>query len=462
MLNRPRALTAVTRFGLGPRTGEIDDIAHDPVGFVHDQCMAPKAAIISYPGIQSRNGLLDSYIPMFRESRRARREARRNGTSAEAEQRAQMAIRERRDLTRDILRQEIKARVAHGVVTDHPFVERLVLFWSNHFAVERKRSPLTRAFVGNFERNAIRSNVLGYFEDMLLAATTHPAMLTYLDNTRNIGPNSAAGQRRKVKAVNENLAREVLELHTLGAGGGYTQEDVIELANALTGWTGGVDLAHDGVFFARFHEAGDRTILGKRYSDRGADQIRAILPDLARHPSTAKHIAAKFAQHFVADDVSPALIQELETAFLETEGDLRELALVLVESDHAWVDEPKKTVPPYDFMVSAMRATDSPVPSGHQLARTTQSLAQGVWEPPSPAGWPSNDRAFLGGDSLLERVDYSKALASRIGGVGRVQDLAVDLFGDALDPFVAEAVARAEDQRQALVLLLMSPAFHRR
>ncbi|MEO1103708.1 MAG: DUF1800 family protein, partial [Pseudomonadota bacterium] len=216
------------------------------------------------------------------------------------------------------------------------------------------------------------------------------------------------------------------------------------------------------IFQPRFHEFGPRTILGKTYKVEGAEQLEAVLPDLAAHPSTARNIAEKFARHFVSDKVSEALVAELTDAFLETGGDLRELALTLLESDHAWGGEPSKTVPPYEFMVASMRATQSRIPPPNFLLRTTGSLAQGLWNPPSPAGWPSADTAFLGGDSLLERVDYARQLAARFVNVDSVPRLAEDLFGEALDPFVMEAIERAEDKNQALVLLLMSPAFHRR
>ena len=462
MSMRPRALTALTRFGLAPRPGEIALIADDPVGFVKEQCMAPEAAMLTQPNLESRIALRQQYVGLDNELRRIRREARKSGVSLDRD--AEQAARiERRQFAFAALNKEIAARFDHGVRTDSPFVERLVLFWSNHFAINRKSGLANATLMGNFEREAIRPYVLGYFEDMLAASTTHPAMLNYLDNTKNIGPNSTIGRRRNRKSVNENLARELLELHTLGAGGGYTQADVVALAETLTGWMGGFEGDGAGASFSeRFHEFGPRTILGTNYPEEGAGQLEMVLADLAIHPSTARHIAAKFARHFVGDQASDTLIAELEDAFLVTGGDLRELALVLLESDEAWSGEPAKTVPPYDFMVGAMRATNAKLPDVRFISRTTMDLAQPIWQPPSPAGWPDDDGAFLGGDSLLERIDFCRLLASRFARVDRAQDLARALFGAALDPFVAEAVDRAEDQRQALVLVLMSPPFHRR
>ena len=396
----------------------------------------------------------------FKQTRRAEME---EGATDAVRAAADDARAARRDLLLSTYRGEVLARFNHAVSTNDPFIERLVLFWSDHFTVEADSMPAVRVLVGNFEREAIRPNVLGYFSDMLAAATTHPAMLIYLDNWRSIGPNSRIGRRRRIPAVNENLARELLELHTLGVAGGYTQQDVIALAETLTGWTGGVARGSgNAAFDDRRHEFGPRTILGKTYMSRGQEQLLEVLPDLAIHPATARHIATKMARYFVSDNAPEALIEELTDTFLVTGGDLREMALVLVESEHAWTGETSKTVPPYDFMVETIRATRAQIQDPRHVLNATRALAQQVWSPPSPAGWPTEDDAFLGGDSLLERIDFSRTVAQRFARVGRTQDLAKSLFGDALDPFVAEAIDRAEDQQQALVLLLMSPVFHRR
>jgi len=459
---RPRALTALTRFGLGPRPGDYAAIQSDPVGYVRSQCFRPEAAMITRDDLRSLPELRKAFNKRDDALFDTRRASRAKGAGAEAEAAFDAARLDRRRHVQRTFLSEVEARFDHGVATDNPFIERLVLFWANHFTVDVKRSPPVRVLAGNLEREVIRPNVLGYFSDMLLAAATHPAMLIYLDNWRSIGPNSRIGRRRRNSVVNENLAREILELHTMGSDGGYTQKDVIALAETLTGWTGAVGRGGRQVFDPRRHEHGPRTILGKNYPPQRQEQLYGVLLDLAAHPSTARHLSRKLARHFIADDVPEALIEELTATYLETGGDLREMALVLVESEHAWQGEAKKTVPPYDFMVAAMRATGARFPESRLIVRTANQLAQDIWSPPSPAGWPSDDSAFLGGDSLLERVDFARVLARKWAKVDRAQDLAVALCGDSLDPFVAEAVDRAEDQHQALVLLLMSPVFHRR
>lgn len=467
IVTRPKPLTAITRFGLGPRPGEIREAAADPVEYVRAQAFRPESALLTARYLKSGEEIRDLYVEAQRPLVTARRAAREAGGEA-AENALDAAIVARRDIVREIMFGEMEARFDHGAQTADPFVERLVLFWSNHFAVDRTRSAPMRFVAGLFEREAIRPHVLGFFADMLAAAVTHPAMLMYLDNHTSVGPNSAAARRRAGRGrgpagVNENLAREVLELHTLGAGGGYTQADVIALAETLTGWHGGLNPRRRvPSFLPGRHEPGARTILGKTYAEAGAEQIFPVLEDLALHPSTARHLAGKFARHFVGDDAPPALIETMADRYLVTGGDLRALALALVESDVAWEREPAKTVPPYDFMVGAARALGTRSLPGRLVHRATRDLAQEIWAPPSPAGWPDDDRAFLGGDSMLERIDYARFLAQRFSSVQDVRERARTLFGEYLDPFVAEAVARAEDRTQAMVLLVMSPAFQRR
>lgn len=454
----------MTRFGLGPKPGDYAAIKSDPVEYVRQQCFRPDAAMLIRDNLKPRQELGAQFAVLDEAFRNGRR-AEKNGDATDAvREMAEESRVARRQWIRGIQFDELNARFEHGVATNNPFVERLVLFWSNHFAIETGKNAVTNFLAGNYEREAIRPNVLGYFSDMLAATTTHSTMLNYLDNNRSVGANSRIGMRRRRKqAVTENLAREVLELHTMGATGGYTQDDVIALSNTLSGWTGGIGRNTGGDSFdERRHEYGPRTILGKTYTSEGPDQLFEVLPDLAAHPSTARHIATKMAQHFVADGAPASLVDELQQTFLETGGDLREMALVLVENELSWEGEPVKTVPPYDFMVAAMRATNGRFRRPRDVFDVARDLAQATWAPPSPAGWPSDDDAFLGGDAMLERVDFARTVAQRYAQVDSVPKLSVDLFGDALDPFVKEAVDRAEDQDQALVLLLMSPVFHRR
>ena len=236
-------------------------------------------------------------------------------------------------LPQQLFQDEAKARFDAALGADLGFVERLVWFWSNHFCISADKIV---EMPGPFEREAIRPHVLGRFSDLLLAVESHPGMLFYLDNIQSMGANSIAGINRD-KGLNENLAREILELHTLGVRSGYTQADVTSFANVITGWTWipPEQPVHGGefAFVPRLHEPGAKTVLGKVYPDTGAAQGRAVLADLARHPATAQHIAQKLARHFVADEPPPSLVAKLAKTFSDSDGSLKAVAKTLVTAD---------------------------------------------------------------------------------------------------------------------------------
>src|SRR5258706_2824525 len=246
-----------------------------------------------------------------------------------------------------------------ALASDIGFVERLVWFWSNHFCISADKIP---SMTGAYEREAIRPHVLGRFADMLLAVESHPAMLFYLDNSASIGPNSVAGINRS-RGLNENLAREILELHTLGVRSGYSQDDVTRFAYVLTGWTflepGNPKNGGEFVFIPRLHEPGAQEVVGKTYADGGVAQGRAVLADLARHPATATHIATKLARHFVADEPPPALVTRLAQRFRDTDGDLKEMAKALVAAPETWSPSRAKLKRPSERLMAMARATGS-------------------------------------------------------------------------------------------------------
>ena len=241
------------------------------------------------------------------------------------------------------------------------FVERLVAFWSNHFCVSATKAQLLRASAGSFEREAIRPFVLGRFADMLQAVERHPAMLFFLDNVRSIGPASRAGGNGK-RGLNENLAREIMELHTLGVGSGYTQADVTSLARVITGWTfagreGRIGEPGAFTFNAAMHEPGDQMVVGHAYLGGGFGQGEAALNDLARHPATAHHLATKLVRHFVADDPPPGAVDRIATVFRQRDGDLRAVASALVDLPEAWSSPSAKMRSPQDLLLATARMT---------------------------------------------------------------------------------------------------------
>jgi len=363
----------------------------------------------------------------------------------------------------------VGARVGSALQTPAPFVERLVHFWSNHFAISVDKL-LVVGMAGGFEADAIRPNVLGRFEDLLLAVVRHPAMLLYLDQAQSIGPGSALGMRaqsrQRARGLNENLAREILELHTLGVRSGYTQDDVTEFARALTGWTLPSDAGESVTATFRFvpalHEPGARTVLGRSYPDGGEQQARAILHDLVVAPATAQHIARKLARHFVADDPPASLVQRLAGTFARSGGDLPSVYRELIAAPEAWQAANAKFKSPWDWSLSSLRALGRQSMPPPQAANLMNQLAQPVWRPGSPAGYDDVAPTWAAPDALLRRVEVAQRIAAQAGGAIDARALAPRVLPGALTPHTEAAIARADDGAVALALLLVSPEFLRR
>ncbi|MDQ6683886.1 MAG: DUF1800 domain-containing protein, partial [Pseudomonadota bacterium] len=383
---------------------------------------------------------------------------------------------------RDVIVADARSRLATAATTVRPFAERLQWFWANHFTVSLLKGG-ARGLVGAFERDAIRPNIAGRFETLLVAATTHPAMLRYLDNSQSAGPHSRvvslearrAARREeaaRVTGINENLAREVLELHTLGAesarAGIYTQADVTAFAAVLTGWRVGQDAVAgaDLPFDANWHEPGSKTVLGRSYGE-GAEALRAVLRDLARHPATARFVATKLARHFVADEPPAALVEAMTAAYLRHNGQLAEVYRVLVGSDLAWSPQPAKLKTPEEFVVSTARLLGGGERMFERADVTAPGggiglLGQRVMAAPSPAGWSDRGEDWLGPDAVWKRVEYAARLAERAGKNVDARRLAAQSLGPLLGAETARQLERAADGPQALALLLLAPEFQRR
>ena len=372
---------------------------------------------------------------------------------------------------------DLAVRVNVAVASPTPMIERLVHFWSNHFSVSLGK-PGTQFEVGPHEFGAIRPHVLGRFSDMLKAAALHPAMLLYLDQFQSTGPQSPFQQRRGRRqaqpggrgGLNENLAREILELHTLGVDGGYSQADVTELARALTGWTvpgiGRIgrfaeEQTNGAAFVALAHEPGARMIMGRRYAEGGPEQAQAILDDLAAHPATARHVATKLARHFAGDTPPASLVARLETDFMTTGGDLASLTRTLIASPEAWVAGPVKFRAPFEWFIAALRLSGIEGLEPARIARALNELGQSPWRAPSPAGYDDLAASWAAPDVLLRRAE----LAERITQAAPAEDVlarAEAAFPDALSETTRTWLTRAESGRQALGLLLVAPEMMRR
>ncbi len=468
---------ALRRFGLGAKPGDVAKIATDPRGYVAAQLLLKDAVKLNDADLDT-SGVALSNIQLGQAQRRQAREAAQDalrenlkvpypGTAGTPpDQKPANPRLARPGLMRgEIYQDEAAVRFDRMVTTEHGFLERLALFWSNHFCVSVSKGNV-RAIAGAFEREAIRPHVLGTFASMLEAVEMHPAMLIYLDNQLSIGPNSQAGQNRK-RGLNENLAREILELHTLGVGGGYGQDDVTNLARIIAGWTvGGLGQGQDAgkfVYAPQRREPGTWRVAGKSYVNVGAVTGKEVLADLAKHPSTARHLATKMAAHFVSDPPPPALVAKLEKSFRETNGDLAALARTLVTADEAWLHPRAKMLPPNDFLVAIVRGLPfRQRPRSAEIVRLSNQLGQPIWNVPSPKGWPEANDAWASPSALRERLRIAEFVAGQFDKSADPRALAEDIIGPDLSPATRQAIARAEVKEQGFELLIMSPEFQRR
>jgi uncharacterized protein (DUF1800 family) len=472
---------ALHRFGLGPRPGAIVAVAQDPRAALRAEIDQPDAGRIEADGLMSSAAASRSAFN-FREEQQAKRiaqqkieEARNASDMAEnlanssannavmtpdKPEMGQSAKPAQPNVVQRIFLDEAKARFDAAAKAEVGFVERLVWFWSNHFCVSADAVP---ALAGGYEREAIRPYVLGRFADMLQAVESHPAMLSYLNNAASLGPNSVAGLIQK-RGLNENLARETLELHTLGVRSGYTQDDVTRYAKVITGWTikpPAIDPEHGSefIFNARLHEPGPQTVLGRSYDQPGVAQGRAVLADLARHPATAAHIATKLAIHFASDDPPQPLIDRLATRFRDTDGDLKEMALALIEAPECWSAPQVKLKKPSEWLAAVVRISGVE-PEPRRLVQGQALLGEPLWRPPAPAGFADRQDAWLNG--LAQRLDIANQFATRVAAKLDPDALVDEALGPLASDDTRNTVARAESRAQALTLLLMAPEFQRR
>jgi uncharacterized protein (DUF1800 family) len=415
-------LRARNRFGMGATAGEPRGA--DPRGWLLDQ-VRPDAAMLA-----------DASLPTASDVGRA------NRTLIEAQRsRDEDSLRKARGAIRDIARAEGAFALRARITSETPFTERLVAFWSNHLCISVPAKPPLAALAGLYERQVIRPHVFGRYEDMVLASARHPAMLVYLDNAVSIGPESEAARqlarRGRERGLNENYARELLELHTLGVDGGYDQADVEALARILTGWTvtgfGFADRLVRGrnrrstgsgqedvgfAYLGVMHEPGDKTLLGVKYREDGEDEGRKAISALCRHPSTARFAATKLVRHFVADDPPPDAVDLIARRWAETEGDLGEVSRALVGLEAAWAPEHTKFRTPQDWLTAMLRsvgARDVPEPIGRLLVQ----LRQPLWAPSSPRGYGDTKSEWADPDSLLNRAELARSAAGRLEGGAR-------------------------------------------
>jgi len=458
---------AANRFGLGARPGELRKTEKDPKAALLDQLQGPSAMSGDLSKLPSSDKVLTEVLRL----RQAQRDLKKKAGDEPVPQNA----KKYGSAVRAYYVDQVAARLRYAVQTDYPFHERLVRFWSNHFAVSADKQPVS-ALAGLYENEAIRPNLNGSFFNLLLAAETHPAMILYLDNERSIGPDSIMaqpGKRRRRKkrplGINENLAREILELHTLGVDGGYRQADVTAFARVLTGWSIGSDQGRfkagtPGAFLFRenAHEPGSQVIMGERFQQFGFDQGVAVLRKLALEPSTARFVATKLVRHFVADQPPPAMVERIARVFLDSGGDLPQVHAALVQSKEPWQVPLAKYKTPEEFVISSYRAFDHVPARMKTVIAVLEQMGQIPMRPGSPQGWPDTAAQWGGADALYKRIEWASAAARIAGSSRKPLELGELALGDNFSEHTRMAVQRAESVVQGTTLLLASPDFQRR
>lgn len=449
------ARIAVNRFGLGPRQSTKKNISN-PRKWLKEQAQEKEVSLDSAIELPDPTHVAQLYQKL--------RQARLN-SDMEMQADARQRIVE-------VTRQEIQNAFTQRIISSRPFAERLVAFWSNHLCISITGGKvILGGFAGAYEREVIRPHVFGKYEDMVLASAKHPAMLIYLDNAQSMGPNSRAGKRIRQRrqqggveiGLNENYARELLELHTVGIDGGYSQEDVRQLAEILTGW--GLDragLQQQRVSF-RFnpalHEPGNKTVLSKQYNGSGINKGERVIRDLAHHPSTAQFIALKLATHFIADDPPQDAINKLAQVFMKSGGDLYKVSMALIDLEAAWDPAYKKFKTPQEWLISvgrALEANESP----RLFPMLLTQLRQPMWAPPSPKGYGDSLKEWADPDSLMNRAELARSIATFIGRRFTYTGKLSAFFGIDTNSHLAEMLNDSSiPKAERIALAFAAPAF---
>lgn len=442
---------ALNRFGLGARPGEIEKIT-DPLKALMSQ-LELKPDIISE--IEPSN----IRFLRFEEFRKKKREldlakVKTSETTMSPQQKQEATRAEKQILGKapyEILIDDLLKRTNIGLTTDNGFLERMVWYWSNTLTVSVSRGEVTELVVP-YENEAIRPFILGRFANLLASTAQHPTMLLYLDQVSSIGPHSQEGLRGR-RSNNENYAREVMELHTLGVNGGYSQKDVIELSYALTGLS--LDRQKGSpVFRTTAHEPGDRAIMGRIFKGQDITLISEVFEYLAIHPQTAKHQCRRIAEYFL-EKPSDGLIKTMVDKWIKTQGHLREVYRVLLSSPEAWGPS-RKFKMPEQYVISSGRALGLNENSSGQILQQLRLLAQVPFSAKSPAGFSTSATEWLTPESIVERINT----ASRLVGLSTLEPSSVTSLVK-LEDVTALEIRRAPSKAEALAIFLASAEFQR-
>ena len=501
-----RAIVHVlNRLGYGPAPGEIERVRRTGLREYIEQQLHPER--LADEGMRARLAPFETlskstpelaktyFLPAVMVRRQRQREAgmQPDGAGRETPDRAMRTPEQLEAMQgqRTVLAELSQQRVLRAAFSERQLQEVLVDFWFNHFNVFAGKGP-TRIYLTEYERDAIRPHVLGRFRDLLGATAHSPAMLFYLDNWQSAAEREPAARRpmrrpgvsaapqppRPVRGLNENYARELMELHTLGVDGGYTQKDVQEVARAFTGWT--IDGPRQGGAFRfepRMHDDGEKVVLGRRITAGGKQDGEQVLDILAAHPSTARFIATKLARRFVADDPPASLVERAAARFRETRGDIREVVRTIVTSPEFFAPAAHraKVKTPFEFVVSAMRVTGVETAGALPAVQALRELGMPLYGCQPPTGYADRADAWVNAGALLARMNFAVALTgARMRGMTLPPEYRDGDPGDARDALLAgplgadvsegtrSTIAKATTPRQVLALVLGSPEFQRR
>ncbi|TKB47212.1 DUF1800 domain-containing protein [Thalassotalea mangrovi] len=452
------AAIAVNRFGIGARPDDLAAAAADPQGWV----MANLRAIDFSKSSSPNSSQILIKLAEIRQLRKQRQQLLDSGMREEDGEIPQELMDPAGNYFQSTYRQLATDSFNQALASEHGVSWRLLDFFSNHFSVSASSQGMT-ALAATLEREAIAPYLLGSFTDMLIAVCQHPAMLIYLNNEKSFGPNSIFVQHGRL-GLNENLAREILELHTLGVDGGYNQADVVELAKGITGWSvkKPVDKHTTGFKYRSYgHEPGERILLGKIYRQKGIEQGEAMLRDLAAHPNTAKFITTKLATHFVSDTPSKELLQALQQRWKQSNGNIRQVMEALVRHPDAWHHDRAKFKNPKDFVYSSLRGLGVTQVGQGQYFSTMRSLGQAPFKAGSPAGFGDMQQTWDGASALMARIEWTTETVRRTKRT-EPETLMSTTLGSTVSHDTYAHVSRAESRDVAMTLFLMSPEFQRR
>jgi uncharacterized protein (DUF1800 family) len=474
-LTDAKVLHILNRLSFGPRPGDIETVKSQGIeAYIQSQLKPDSIAqpqsltqqLASLEILRMSPVELMGEYQQIQMQRRMQKEGQQPNSQMLREARQQV-----RDRVRHVQQQAAQGRLLRAIASNHQLEEVMTDFWYNHFNVFQGKG-LDRFLVASYEEQAIRPNVLGKFRTLLEATAKHPAMLFFLDNWQNTAPNSP-GAKGRYKGINENYARELMELHTLGVNGGYTQQDVISLAHILTGWgfarrsktaVGNTDPS--GFYFdANRHDSSDKVFLGQTIKGGGIEEGEKALDILARHPATARHISYQLAQYFVADEPPQSLIDKLTKRFQETDGDIRAVLGTLFQSseflDPKYYNAKFKT--PYQYVVSAIRATGTDVQDFRSVYGLLNQMGMPVYGCSTPDGYKNTESAWLNPDAIIRRINFSSALAGGriLGGKPVDTQQLSQTLGNNFSPQTKAVLTSGTEKQMQTALMLGSPEFMR-